>query len=138
MLEHVNWDKLITELALAILPVLGSWLTYLVHQAAKWIKEQGQLPILDKYLDILDQAVETTVKALMPYVNDLKEANQDGKLTAEEISEVRQEALRIVHSQLSDTAQKILKRICKDIDQTIANRLEAKLYDIKMANHKIN
>ncbi|MTI85102.1 MAG: hypothetical protein FH756_14705 [Firmicutes bacterium] len=138
MLEHINWEKLITELALAILPVLGSWLTYLVHQAAKWIKEQGQLPILDRYLDILDQAVETTVKALMPYVNDLKEANQDGKLTAAEIAKVRQEALRMVHSQLSDTAQKILKRICKDIDQTISNRLEAKLYDIKMANHKIN
>jgi len=132
MFSNINWDQIITELALAIIPVLGSWLTYLVHQAAKWIKEQTRIPMLDKYIDILDQAVEITVKALMPYVDDLKQANKNGKLTPEQISRVRQEALNSVNSQLCRTARKVLKSIYHDLDSTISNKLEAKLFDVKL------
>ncbi len=67
------------------------------------------------------------------YVDALKEANRDGKLTAIEKREAKQRAIAIAKSNLGTKGLKALARIF-DVDDWVANKVEAIVGESKSVN----
>ncbi|ABO51584.1 hypothetical protein Dred_3082 [Desulforamulus reducens MI-1] len=115
---------------LAVIPILLGWSAVLLHSALAHLKKQRD-PDYGFYLELLDQAVSATVKALMPRVNKLKALNEERRLKPEQIIEIQQEAKGLVLQQLSETSRHMLRKLHQDLDRAITTRMEAWVYDVK-------
>lgn len=129
-MELIN-HKILADLILAVLPVLGGWLVYLVHQLAGYLKAKRQLPKIEIYLAAVEMVVDGAVKSLMPLVEAAKYRNKEGKLTPEQVREFKKEALNRIKLQLSGEAKNLLSKLYNDLEYLLDQRVESCVYDIK-------
>jgi hypothetical protein len=66
----------------------------------------------------------------------LKEKSSDGKLTMEEIAEIKSSAIQILASTLSTESKQTLDRVFGDSNMYLQNVIEAKLDDMKKGKVK--
>ncbi|MBM7853676.1 type II secretory pathway component PulJ [Desulfohalotomaculum tongense] len=123
--------EMLIDLLLALIPVLGGWLVYLIHQSANYLRYRRRVPWLETYLRAVETAVDGAVKSLMPLVEEAKALNRGGKLTPEQAGAFKREAVARVKMQLNREARKILGMVYNDLDRLLAQRVEAHVYDIK-------
>jgi hypothetical protein len=65
-------------------------------------------------------------------VEGLKAANEDGKLTAEEIAMIKQQALSKMLQLLTDEQKKIIGTIAADISAWLGSLIQKALIDVKL------
>jgi len=114
-----NAVKIVSALLLALIGVLGTYLTNLV---AKKFKSQQ---ISDAMWD-LTVATQTTVNELQQtLVDDLKEAAIDGKLTTDEIEVIKARLIAGTKAKMLPATLDLLNAAGSDIEQLISGFAES-------------
>ena len=117
--------QIISALLLMLISLLGTWLT------AKLAK-RAELANITAATDEATRAAQQTVLELQQTVVDnLKEASADGKLTKEEIAELKELLLDGAMDKLSDTAKNMLTAAGVDISAVIRGAGEAFIRQMK-------
>jgi hypothetical protein len=120
--------SVLANLAITLIGVAGAWLL------ARISKTQ-QLDTINAEVDELTTAAETTVLELQQTVVDgLKEASADGKLTQEEITNLRKLLLEGALAKMSDSGINVLKAANVDINAIVTGAGEALIARIKREN----
>jgi len=111
--------------------LLGSWA---VAEAARWIRSRVRNEYAQGALLRLNDAVATAARELaQTTVADLKAAAQDGKLTEEEVEELRAKAAANTRAYLGKKGVAELERVvgAKEIEAFIQAKIEAAVHDLK-------
>lgn len=117
--------QIISALLLLLISLLGTWLT------AKLAK-RTELANITAATDEATRAAQQTVMELQQTVVDnLKEASADGKLTKEEITELKELLLEGAMDKMSDTAKNMLTAAGVDISAVIRGAGEAFIRQMK-------
>jgi len=135
----MNWDKFLGDLVEALIPVLVALLTTLIGYAIAFLKKKTELikdeqlrniiqRALDEANEIADQAVLATQQK---FVDNIKKAREDGKLTKEEAKEAMDMAISYFKTHITDESLKILEELYIDVDKWLEEFLEAKLGQLK-------
>ena len=111
--------QILGELALALIGVAGAWLM------AKLAERQKLASIAAATDEVVGAAIETVSALQQTTVEKLKAAHEDGKLTKEEILDLREILLDMTTKKLSEPAVKVLKAAGKDIAAMIQDAAEA-------------
>lgn len=87
---------------------------------------------LNKYIDITYKNAELVVKDLQQtVVDELKSKSEDGKLSVEEIHEVKQSAVNRLKATLTEDIQMMLGTAFGDIDEYLGLVIEKFVVDMK-------
>lgn len=110
----------LTQVIIAVVTLLAGWitkeLTGLWAANKEKIREGVKNDQLFKYIDLAGKTVTDVVLSLnQSVVNDMKAKAEDGKLTEEEILEIKDKALSLIQSSLSDSAVEALSTVYKDL-----------------------
>lgn len=129
----MNWAKLGMEIAQGLIPVLVMVLIALIAMGFSYLRKRV------KWLDQIrvDEQVEQMVKNVVislqeDIVEGFKEANEDGKLTPEEIAMIKQQALSNLMQLLTAEQQAVLATLTEDISAWLAGTIQRVLVEFKM------
>ena len=117
--------QIFAALLLMLISLLGTWLT------AKLAKRTELANIAAATDEATRVAQQTVLELQQTVVDNLKEANEDGKLTEEEITELRELLLDGAMDKLSDTAKNMLTAAGVDISAVIRGAGEAFIRQMK-------
>ena len=122
-----------TEIIIAIIGLVFTCIiTPLITVAFKWIKSKTQNEALLTAISEAQTVATNVVANLQANVVDaLKSANSDGKLTADEITEVKEKALNMFLSDLSQQSYNVINANADNIFMWVQNLMEAKLTALK-------
>lgn len=122
-----NIVQIAATLLITLIGVLGAWLT------AK-IGKNKELANIATATDEVIRAAQTTVLELQQTtVEGWKQANADGKLTKEEITELGKMLLEGTMAKMSDTSKNLLNAAGVDISAIITGVGESLIAQIKKA-----
>ena len=117
--------QIFAALLLMLISLLGTWLT------AKLAKRTELANIAAATDEATRVAQQTVLELQQTVVDNLKEASADGKLTKEEITELRELLLDGAMDKLSDTAKNMLTAAGVDISAVIRGAGEAFIRQMK-------
>ena len=117
--------QIFAALLLMLISLLGTWLT------AKLAKRTELANIAAATDEATRVAQQTVLELQQTVVDNLKEANADGKLTKEEITELRELLLEGAMDKMSDTAKNMLTAAGVDISAVIRGAGEAFIRQMK-------
>lgn len=117
--------QIFAALLLMLISLLGTWLT------AKLAKRTELANIAAATDEATRVAQQTVLELQQTVVDNLKEANADGKLTKEEIAELRELLLDGAMDKMSDTAKNMLTAAGVDISAVIRGAGEAFIRQMK-------
>lgn len=120
-----NIVQIAATLLITLIGVLGAWLT-------SKISKSKELANIATATDEVIRAAQTTVLELQQTtVEGWKQANADGKLTKEEITELGKLLLEGTMAKMSDTSKNLLNAAGVDISAIITGVGEALIAQIK-------
>lgn len=129
----MNWGQIGTELALALIPVLVTAIIAamsmgfaLLRQKYAWLQKTQT----DEEVEAMAKGVVVSLQQSV--VDGLKAANEDGKLTPEEIAMVKQQALATLQQQLTEGQKKVLAAMTGDITAWLSGKIEKSLAEYKL------
>ncbi len=102
-----------STLLITLIGVLGTYLTLQLSKAT-YLKN-----VNDAQKELIRVAKITVGELQQTVVNDLKAANEDGKLTPEEISRLRGKLIEMTIEKLSAPAYALLGAACVDVEGLI-------------------
>ena len=117
--------QIFAALLLMLISLLGTWLT------AKLAKRTELANIAAATDEATRVAQQTVMELQQTVVDNLKEANADGKLTKEEIAELKELLLDGAMDKMSDTAKNMLTAAGVDISAVIRGAGEAFIRQMK-------
>ena len=117
--------QIFAALLLMLISLLGTWLT------AKLAKRTELANIAAATDEATRVARQTVLELQQTVVDNLKAASADGKLTKEEITELRELLLEGAMDKLSDTAKNMLTAAGVDISAVIRGAGEAFIRQMK-------
>ena len=117
--------QIFAALLLMLISLLGTWLT------AKLAKRTELANIAAATDEATRVAQQTVLELQQTVVDNLKEANADGKLTKEEVAELKELLLDGAMDKLSDTAKNMLTAAGVDISAVIRGAGEAFIRQMK-------
>lgn len=117
--------QIFAALLLMLISLLGTWLT------AKLAKRTELANIAAATDEATRVAQQTVLELQQTVVDNLKAANADGKLTKEEIAELKELLLDGAMDKLSDTAKNMLTAAGVDISAVIRGAGEAFIRQMK-------
>jgi len=135
----MDWNKFLGDILEALIPLLVALLTALVGYAISFLRkkiesitDESIRVIISNALEEADRVAEEAVLATQQkFVDDIKKAREDGKLTQEEALQALQMAKQYFISHLSGSSKEILFNLYENFDQWLEDFLEAKLGYIK-------
>ena len=117
--------QIFAALLLMLISLLGTWLT------AKLAKRTELANIAAATDEATRVAQQTVLELQQTVVDNLKEANADGKLTKEEVAELKELLLDGAMDKMSDTAKNMLTAAGVDISAVIRGAGEAFIRQMK-------
>lgn len=112
--------------------IIGSLLVIILGFVVKYLKENVKNSTVTKTVDIFERVVNNSVAFVQQtIVDDLKEANADGKLTDEEKEYVKKRAIAAINAQLSTESKEVLAQVFGDIDDIIDKWIESSVTKLK-------
>ena len=117
--------QIISALLLMLISLLGTWLT------AKLAKRTELANIAAATDEATRVAQQTVLELQQTVVDNLKAANEDGKLTKEEVAELKELLLDGTMAKMSDTAKNMLTAAGVDISAIIRGAGEAFIRQMK-------
>lgn len=106
----------------------------LMSEKIDGLKDEHTRLTFAEALNNLNMIVTTTVTALQQTLGDeIRKSieNNDGVYTREDLLALKDKALVAVKSQLSDAAKKAIQSVYNDLDDFIADLIEAKVRELK-------
>ena len=117
--------EIVAILAISAIGIFGSWLL-------NKIKQQKGLENIAMATEQVIQAAQVTVRELQQtLVGNWKEQQENGKLTAEQIVELKQKAIDITLKKLSEPTLKLLESAKIDVEVMITSATEAYIDELK-------
>ena len=117
--------EIIAILVISAIGVFGSWLL-------NKMKQQKGLENIAMATEQVIQAAQVTVRELQQtLVGNWKEQQENGKLTAEQIVELKQKAIDITLKKLSEPTLKLLESAKIDVEVMITSATEAYIDELK-------
>ena len=123
IIQYVS--EIVAILVISAIGVFGSWLL-------NKMKQQKGLENIAMATEQVIQAAQVTVRELQQtLVGNWKEQQENGKLTAEQIVELKQKAIEITLKKLSEPTLKLLESAKIDVEVMITSAAEAYIYELK-------
>lgn len=124
----------LVQLAILVIPVLGgfivAWLRAKTVAAQAAVKSEEA----NKYIGMLSDVVQATVTSLnQTMVEGLKAAHEDGKLTEDEVTELKNLSKRTVLNVIGDKGVAVLHEACGDVEQYVSHLIEQAVANAKKA-----
>ena len=117
--------EIVAILVISAIGVFGSWLL-------NKMKQQKGLENITMATEQVIQAAQVTVRELQQtLVDNWKEQQENGKLTAEQIAELKQKAIEITLKKLSEPTLKLLESAKIDVEVMITSAAEAYIDELK-------
>ncbi len=117
--------EIVAILVISAIGIFGSWLL-------NKIKQQKGLENIAMATEQVIQAAQVTVRELQQtLVGNWKEQQENGKLTAEQIVELKQKAIDITLKKLSEPTLKLLESAKIDVEVMITSATEAYIDELK-------
>lgn len=117
--------QIVSNIFIALIGVLASWLTYRFN---KWM----QLKNLTAALDTCLKMTQVTVGELQQkFVDDMKMANEDGKLTPDEIKELNSSLLIYTKEKMTPEIINVIIAAGMDINKFILDAGENYIQELK-------
>ena len=117
--------EIVAILVISAIGVFGSWLL-------NKVKQQKGLENIAMATEQVIQAAQVTVRELQQtLVGNWKEQQENGKLTAEQIVELKQKAIDITLKKLSEPTLKLLESAKIDVEIMITSAAEAYIDELK-------
>ena len=117
--------EIVAILVISAIGVFGSWLL-------NKIKQQKGLENIAMATEQVIKAAQVTVRELQQtLVGNWKEQQENGKLTAEQIVELKQKAIDITLKKLSEPTLKLLESAKIDVEVMITSAAEAYIDELK-------
>lgn len=114
--------------AILVISAIGIFGTWLLNK----IKQQKGLENIAMATEQVIQAAQVTVRELQQtLVGNWKEQQENGKLTAEQIVELKQKAIDITLKKLSEPTLKLLESAKIDVEVMITSATEAYIDELK-------
>lgn len=125
-MNYEYWIKIILETCLIpLLPVLTGFLIAFLKNKSQELKEKTKNETAKKYIDLLDKTIEDCVRATtQTYVEALKKENA---FTKEAQQKAFADTYNSVIKILSEDCLEYLTTAYKDLEQFIANKIEAEV-----------
>ena len=117
--------EIVTILVISAIGVFGSWLL-------NKMKQQKGLENIAMATEQVIQAAQVTVRELQQtLVGNWKEQQENGKLTAEQIIDLKQKVIEITLKKLSEPTLKLLESAKIDVEAMITSAAEAYIDELK-------
>lgn len=117
--------EIVAILVISAIGIFGSWLL-------NKIKQQKGLENIAMATEQVIQAAQITVRELQQtLVGNWKEQQENGKLTADQIVELKQKAIDITLKKLSEPTLKLLESAKIDVEVMITSATEAYIDELK-------
>lgn len=117
--------EIVAILVISAIGVFGSWLL-------NKMKQQKGLENIAMATEQVIEAAQITVRELQQtLVGNWKEQQENGKLTAEQIAELKQKAIEITLKKLSEPTLKLLESAKIDVEVMITSAAEAYIDELK-------
>ncbi|MGI5976153.1 MAG: hypothetical protein ACOX68_00455 [Candidatus Limivicinus sp.] len=134
-------NEILTEVISIVIEIIGTLCTTALTIVGAWLVAKLGRSVKTKTLQrATESAVEiarqTAVELQQTCVEDWKASNKDGRLTAEEIAELKEKLLSKTYAKLSAPIVDILRAGCVDIDALISGAGEEYVkyqHDMKLA-----
>jgi hypothetical protein len=124
--------NLITAFAIPVAGALATFIVKWVNAQAEQIKAKTNQDKINHYIDILNETVAEVVVSLnASTVDALKKAAKDGKLTPEEIEDIKEGAIDTIYSIIGNTGIEILELAFDDLEALIAVKIDKAVEDVK-------
>ena len=132
----MDWNQVftdfLTDLVPYVLSVITALLTYGLQQLFKWSIATVRSNYFRKLLGDVGQVVGNAVQYTnQTFVDGLKAAREDGKLTRDEAKEAFGKTLGAVKGMLRTEEERILQRITGDFEVYLTTLIERQVRDAK-------
>jgi hypothetical protein len=131
----MNQELLMNLITVFAIPVAGALATFIVkwvNAQAEQIKAKTNQEKINHYIDILNDTVAEVVVSLnASTVDALKAAAADGKLTVEEITDIKENAIDTIFSILGNTGIEVLQLAFDDLEELIAVKIDKAVENVK-------
>ncbi|MFZ7104762.1 MAG: hypothetical protein ACOWWO_19170 [Peptococcaceae bacterium] len=129
----MNWESLMVDLSVTLMPVLGSLAAYVLVVIGRFILNYIGISTANSAYFDLEKIVLATVNALsQTVVDDLKQSKANGKLSDEEAGLVKNKAVNSINKQLGSKQLEVLKRKFGCVEELIDNLVEQKVMETKL------
>ena len=126
----MTWNELMISIAMALVPVVAALVGGLVSVFISWLRTKIKNEKYHTYLDLFESISHNVVSDLEhTVVEGMKAASKDGKLTREEIIEIKDMAADKITSQLPNEAMKFYELAEADIYSMIGSMIEKYVHD---------
>lgn len=124
--------EILNPVLIAVLTALSSFVIYGLNQFTKWVKikidialqEQDQI-YAERIINVALDAIETAVlETKQTYVDAIKEAREDGKLTPDEMKKAMTQSFIKSKQLMGDAVYKALSEIIPDVASWIQSKIE--------------
>ena len=139
MMDFLNESGIIVTITSTVVSVIGALICYLLTILANFFRKKAKeidnvtaKELAETTINILDTSIQSTiVKVQNDIVDGLKEKSEDGKLTEEEILEIRRTVLDTVKNTLSEESKEVLSKFVGDLDEFVLVLVEQKFNKLK-------
>jgi len=129
----MEWDRILTEVLIVLVPLLGLALTAAISYGAAYLRERYKWTRETRTLDAVEDAARDTVLGLQQtIVDELKAAAEDGKLTPGEKVEIKRLAVEKLQEKLTYGQRVILSAITADVNGWLSDLIERTLVEHKL------
>jgi hypothetical protein len=123
---------LLVQLAILVIPVLGGFIVALLRAKTAAVQAATKSEEIKKYTGMLSEVVQATVTSLnQTIVEGLKAAHEDGKLTEDEVVELKNMSKRAVLNVMGDKGVAVLHEACGDVEQYVSHLIEQAVANAK-------
>lgn len=128
-----------TPAVLALLAYLSALLTKFFNTKTEEMKTRANDTKLSRYISVLNGIVTNVVVSLnSSMVDELKKANEDGKLTIAEIQEIKNRALDTILEQVSEDMYNALTAVLGDVRLYLSNLIDRRVEEVKVDITKVS
>lgn len=139
MMDFLNESGIIVTITSTVVSVIGALICYLLTILANFFRKKAKeidnvtaKELAETTINILDTSIQSTiVKVQNDIVDGLKEKSEDGKLTEDEILEIRRTVLDTVKNTLSEESKEVLSKFVGDLDEFVLVLVEQKFNKLK-------
>ena len=131
----MDWNKIFGDILEALIPILVALLTALVGYAIAFLKKKTDAlkderikTLIDNALDEAESVADDAIAATQQkFVDDIKKAREDGKLTKEEAAQALEMAKQYFISHIKGSSKSILQQLFPNFEQWLTDFIEAKI-----------
>ena len=131
----MDWNKIFGDILEALIPILVALLTALVGYAITFLKKKTDAlkdekikTLIDNALDEAESVADDAIAATQQkFVDDIKKAREDGKLTKEEAAQALEMAKQYFISHIKGSSKSILQQLFPNFEQWLGDFIEAKI-----------